>query len=114
MNEIIVYSLVLVFAVFIASCSQILLKLEASKPHKHRIAEYLNWRVLIAYGLFAVTVSVSMYLLRYIPLSLTFILESTSYIFVTILSRYILAEKISKVQFLGMALIIAGVILFSI
>ena len=113
MSDIFFYSAILIFAAFIASCSQILLKRSALKTHKNKLSEYLNLNVIVAYVLFASSMAVSMYLLRYIPISLTPILESTGYVFVAILSCFLLGEKTSKVQIWGMVFIIIGVILFS-
>ena len=41
-----------IFSVFISSVSQILLKTSANKKYESRIREYLNPRVIIAYGIF--------------------------------------------------------------
>ena len=113
MSEVVVFSLVMVVNVFIASCSQILLKRSATKSHDNIVAEYLNWRVIVAYGLFGLTAVVGMYVLRHIPLSSMPILESTGYIFIAVLSYFFLQEKLSKGQLFGMLLIILGIFIFS-
>ena len=38
-------------AVFVASASQILLKQSAETEHKNIITKFLNWRVILGYGL---------------------------------------------------------------
>ena len=113
MNSIIAFSLILVCAVFISACSQILLKKEAYKEHKSLLSEYLNYRVICAYALFGVSLIVSLYVLRHIPLSLVPVIESVGYVFVTVLGWVFLKEQIRKRQLLGMGLIIVGVIIFS-
>jgi len=114
MNEILPYILIFIGAVFVAACSQILLKQAANKIHKNKISEYLNWRVIVAYGLFGTTTFTAMYLLRFIPLVLAPILESVVFIFVAFLGWVFLSEKLSKKQFCGMLLIIVGIVLFNI
>jgi len=104
----------MIVAVFIAACSQILLKRAAMKTYETKLAEYLNWQVVVAYGLFAFTVIVNMYVLRYIPLSFVPILESTGYVFVTFLSLVFLREGITRIKFCGMVLIVIGIIVFSL
>jgi len=113
-NEVLLFSFVMIAAVFVSSCSQILLKRAADKTYSSRIAEYLNWRVIFAYGLFGFSALVNMYVLRHIPISLAPVLESTGYIFVAVLGFRFLKEKLSIKQLFGMALIIVGIIIFSI
>ena len=114
MNEILLFSIVMVIAVFVSSCSQIILKRAASKIYRSKIAEYLNFRVIFAYGLFGMAALVNMYVLRHLPISLAPILESTGYIFVAVLGFWFLREKLKKRQLIGMALILVGIIIFSI
>ena len=95
-----------------ASCSQILLKKSADKPHKNKLAEYLNARVLTAYAMFAGSAAAGMLALRHIPLSFAPILETSGYIYVAVLSYCLLKERISKRKLIGMVLVIAGTVLF--
>ena len=46
------YVLLFVFSVFIASVSQTILKTSAEKKYDSRLQEYLNPKVIIAYGMF--------------------------------------------------------------
>ena len=112
MNEVLKYSLVMLLGVFCASCSQIILKKAAGKRYKNLVAEYLNIRVITAYMLFSASAAVGMFVLRYIPLSLAPILESAGYVFVAALSCFLLKERISKRNMVGIALIIIGTIVF--
>ena len=114
MSDVFFYTILFVFAVFVVSCSQILLKLAANKSYKNKQAEYLNWRVIAAYGMMGATFIVSMYVLRYISLSLVTILESATYVFVPVLSRIFLGEKLGKNQVIGMFLIITGIVIFNL
>ncbi|MCL1987472.1 MAG: DMT family transporter [Firmicutes bacterium] len=114
MNDILGYALLMVTGSFIASCSQMLLKHATKKSYKNFIQEYLNRWVVGAYGLFGIATLLSMYTLRYIPLSLAPMLEATGYIFVAVLGWIILKERLNKRQILGMLLIVAGIFVFSL
>ena len=45
------YFLLMFGATFFTAISQVLLKQSAEKEHKSWIFEYLNWRVITAYGI---------------------------------------------------------------
>ena len=113
MNNVTLFSLVMLVSVFIASCSQVLLKTAANKIHKSNIAEYLNARVLLAYTMFGVSAIIGMYVLRHIPISLASAIEAVAYAYVAILSRFILKERITKRKLIGIIMIFFGVIIFS-
>ena len=114
MNEIGVYSLVMVCFVFLASFSQILLKKSANSNHKNIVSEYFNPRVLIAYSLFMVSAVVNLYLLRFLPISLAATLESLGYVFVAVLSFFVLKERLNLTQVIGIGLILVGVCIFAL
>jgi small multidrug resistance pump len=52
--------------------------------------------------------------LKYVPLSMSPILESTGYIFVSVMGYFFLKEKFTKRKLAGFALILAGVIIFNL
>ena len=70
---------------FFTAISQVLLKQSANKKYSNPLLEYLNWRVIVAYGIF----------------------------FVLIFSRVILNEKITKGKLVGNLLIIAGILIYT-
>ena len=110
MSELFIYSCIMVLSVFISSISQVMLKKSAQKTYPSRIREYLNPLVIIAYALFFGCTFISMYALKVVPLSFSPILESTGYIFITVLSYIFFKEKLTKRQCAGMLLIGAGII----
>jgi len=114
MNGMLVFSIIMLVAVFIAACSQVILKREANQQHKSILSEYLNCRVVGAYALFGFSAVINLYVLRHIPLSLAPVLESTGYIFIAVFGYVFLGEKINKRQFGGFCLIILGIIVYSI
>lgn len=97
---------------FLSAVSQILLKQSADRPHATPASEYLNWRVLFAYAIFAATVFVNILAFRFLDYKYGGVLMATSYIFVLVLSRVFLREKIALSTYLGNALIAAGVALY--
>ena len=105
---------VLLISVFISSVSQILLKKAANKTYSSSLKEYLNPLVIGAYAMFFASVVLTMLALKTVPLSMSPILESTGYIFVSLLGYFFLKERFSKRKILGVGLILAGVILFSL
>ena len=113
MNEIGLYVPLFIFGVFIAACSQILLKISANKAHRDVKSEYLNYHVILAYFMFGLSMLIAMYILRFVSISLVPILESAIFVFVPILSRLILNEKLKKLQVLGIILICLGIVTFN-
>ena len=105
---------VLLFSVFVSSVSQILLKKAANRTYETPLKEYLNSLVVGAYGLFFCSVILTMLALKYVPLSMSPILESTGYIFVSVMGYIFLKEKFTRRKLCGFALILAGVIIFNL
>lgn len=70
--------------------------------------------VIIAYGLFFGCTLITMLAYRKVTLSLGQILESSGYIFVTVLGTLILKEKITKKKLLGMCIILTGIFIFTL
>lgn len=96
--------------VLASSCSQILLKKGALKNRKG-IWMYLNSYVIIGYSIFLSVTLFSTYLYKFINLSVGTLLDSSGYIFVTVLSALFLKEKISKRKTLGICLIVGGILI---
>ena len=114
MNRLEISVCILLFSVFISSVSQILLKKAANRTYESPLKEYLNPLVIGAYGMFFCSVILTMLALKNVPLSMSPILESTGYIFVSVMGYFFLKEKFTKRKLAGFALILAGVIIFNI
>lgn len=99
---------------FLAALSQVLLKISAKKKHKNVIYEYLNGYVIIGYAILLSTMLINIYAYTGIDYKLGPVLTSTSYIFILILSYKILKEPITFNKFIGIILIIAGIIMFNL
>lgn len=114
MNELIIFSGILLFGTFISSLSQIFLKKSANIKYDKWWKEYLNIKVILSYMIFLFATLCSVYAYKVVPLSFGPILGSFEYIFVAVLSFVFFKEKISKKKLIGLLLIITGVIVFSI
>ncbi|MBQ8961396.1 MAG: EamA family transporter [Ruminococcus sp.] len=113
MSRLAAYSLLIVLSTFISSLSQILLKKAAQKTYPSKLREYLDPMVILAYGIFFLCTLISMYGLKVVPLSSAPILESTGYIFISVLSYLFFRERLDRRQLLGMALVLIGIAVFS-
>lgn len=108
------YIIIFLSASLISAFSQILLKLAAKKNYSSWIYEYLNIKVIIAYGIFFLATLITVYCYKVVPLSLGAMLEASGYVFVTVLGRLILKEYVSVKKLIGMGLVIAGVIIVAV
>lgn len=104
----------LLLSVFISSVSQIILKKAADKTYESTLKEYMNPMVIGAYGLFFCSVILTMLALKHVPLSMSPILESTGYIFVSVMGYIFLKERFSRRKLIGFALILAGIVIFNL
>lgn len=109
-----IYISVFLIGVLVSSAAQIRLKKSALIQHNSIIKEYLNLRVIGAYGIFVCATLCTMYAYKGIPLSMGPILSSTEYIFVAMLAYFFLKEKISRRKIFGLAIIVVGVIIYSL
>ena len=114
MNELAVSVIILLVSVLISSVSQIMLKISANKEHSSRVKEYLNPLVIAAYAMFLGSTVLTMLALRHLPLSLQPMIESASYIFIAVMGYFLLRERFNKRKILGLALILLGIIIFSV
>ena len=105
---------IFIFSSLISAFSQILLKVAAKKEYKSWIYEYLNVRVIVAYAIFFLATILTVYCYKVVSLSVGAMLEAIGYVFVTLLGRLILRERVSKQKMAGMALVILGVIVVAV
>lgn len=113
-NEVLLYSGAILGGVFISCVSQVILK-SASKVHYESwIREYLNVRVISAYAIFFLATLLSVLAYKVVPLSTGAILETTSYLYITVFDKLIFKEKISKRKIMSLSLIVTGVIVFAL
>ena len=109
-NAMLPYIAISLGSIFVASVSQVLLKKAAMKKYKNMMAEYLNPLVIFAYFLFFSTTLLGVVAYKGIPVSLGPVLETTSYIYITIFGVVIFKEKLNKKKVLALASIVIGVL----
>ena len=114
MNSEKMYILLFLFSVLISSVSQIILKKSANVQHESMIKEYLNVRVISAYALFFLSSLLTLFAYRGVPLSMGPVLETTGYIWVTLLGLFWLKERVNAKKWLGLGFIVIGILVFSI
>ena len=114
MNKVLIYSGIYILGVIISALAQILLKKSADVERENKLKEYLNFKTIFAYGIFFGATLYTVLAYKYVPLSMGPILGTTEYVFVAILSYFMLKEKVSKKKMLGLITIIFGVLIFSI
>ena len=112
MNSLQISICILILSVFIASVSQILLKISANKTYSSRIREYLNVYVIFGYGLLSTLLT--MIALKRVPLSWSPVVESSSYIFVSVMGYLVLKERFTKKKMTGLLVILIGILVFSL
>ena len=108
------YVAIWMLSVFISSVAQVMLKVAANKTYDKKIKEYVNPLVITAYGIFFLSTILTMYALKFVPLTMSPIIESTSYIFVPVLGVFMLRERISKRRLLGMGIMVIGIFVFTL
>ena len=114
MSRTFTYALFALFGVFISGISQVLLTKSAGRQYSSAIREYLNPLVIVAYAMFFGATLLSVYAYKGIPLSMGPILDATGYIYVTIFGITIFHEKLNARRVLALALIILGIVVYSL
>ena len=103
--------LIYLFTPLISALSQLLLKKAADDPTRTGLKYYLNFRVILAYGLFFGCMLLNIVALKTLDLTVAGVLEASGYLYVMLLSHWVLKEKISKRKLIGNLVIVAGIVL---
>lgn len=99
---------------FFSAVSQILLKQSANKDYPTPLKEYLNWRVITAYGLFFGILLLNTWCYTQVDMRYGPVIDTAAYVFVLILSRVILKERITRGKIIGNLIIILGIIVYTL
>lgn len=113
-SDIILFSGIYLIGVVISAFSQVLLKKSANTENGSFLKQYFNIKVISAYAIFFLATFLSIYAYKVIPVTLGAILGTLEYGLVALLSFIFFKEKLTKKQILGIVLIIAGIIIYSI
>lgn len=96
----------------ITAFSQILLKKSADIPHKAVIFEYFNPFVVLSYVCYIGVLALNVFIYTRIDYRFGVVINSLSTVFVMVLSRVLLKEKMTLRHILGNSLIVAGIVVF--
>lgn len=113
-GEMLRYAGIALIGVFISAISQVILKKAAGRTYSSVLREYLNLRVIAAYGIFFAATLLSVYAYRVIPISLGALLDAMGYVFITVFGVLIFKEKITWKKACAMGLILAGICVYSL
>ena len=104
-----------ILGIFACSLSQLLLKKSADRSHRAKIYEILNPWVVSAYAIFFGSLLVNIWAMsKGVQLKEMALLEALGYIFVPILSVFLLKEHLTRRTVGGIVIIILGIIVFYI
>ena len=106
------YVIILVVSVLISTCSQILLKKASNIEYSSKLKEYLNWRVIVGYGIMVLSTILTIIAFKGLDYKNGPIIESLGYIFILFLGNWFLDEKITAKKIIGNALILLGIAVF--
>ena len=108
-----IYYIIAISGVLACSASQLLLKKSADRKYKTKISNLLNWRVLISYSIFFMSLLINIYAMKNgVGLKDLPILESVGYIAVPCLSYLVLKERIDNNTLIAIFFILSGIIIF--
>ncbi len=108
------YFAIMLLSGVLSSFSQILLKKSSEKEQKSFLKQYLNPYVIAGYTILALCMVMTMIAYKGVPLKYGAVLESLTYLYIMVLSRVILGEKLTKKKVAGNLVIVAGVMIFSL
>lgn len=109
-----IYVLIAVVSVTIAGFSQILLKKGAMRPHVSFLDDYLNAPVILGYALMFASVLATMFAYRGVRYMTVQIIEALGYILVPVLSYIFFKERFTRNKVVGIIVIIAGMLVYSL
>ena len=99
---------------FFTAVSQILLKQSSNIKYENTIREYLNFRVILSYGIFFLILLLNTWCYTKVEMRYGPVIDTAAYVFVLLLSRLILKEKFTKGKILGNLIIIAGILIYTL
>ncbi len=105
--------LLIVLATIVAAVGSVLLKIGAGKLKKSLTAIIKNWQVLLGFCFYGTGSIMFVPALRGGDLSVLFPITSLTYIWTVLLSKKVLNETINSWKWIGIALIMVGVILIA-
>ncbi len=103
----------MLLGVFLGSIAQIPLKSSALEKEPGTVFYFLNKKTILGYGLMVIASLLSFMAIRNIELKRGAIIETSGYLFVLAISRFVFKEIISRKQYIAAILIIIGILIFN-
>ena len=98
------------FSVFLASCTQVVLKKSAMNDRLTGLAYFVNPATMAAYSVFLGCCLLTFYCLSHLPMITVNMLECSAYVFILLFDRIFFGKPITMRKVGGNAMIIAGII----
>lgn len=108
------FMLMMLGGTFFSAISQVLLKQSANKKHKSPLREYLNWRVILAYGIYFGVLLLNTWCYTRVDMRYGPVIDTAAYVFVLLFSWAILKEKITRVKLIGNLVIVLGIVIYTL
>lgn len=106
--------LLVLFCAFLGSAWQVFFKLASKDFSFNPLSWFKNYKFLIGVVLYAVSAILFVWSFKQGNLSVLYPLIATSYILVSIFSFFVLKEPFPVMRWLGVGLIVAGIILVTV
>lgn len=101
--------------VFITALAHMLLKSGAAQSSgRTSIRLWLNQRTIAGYAMLLGVTLMNLYAFKVVPIRANVVLSPAVFFFVTLLSVAFLHERLTRVQVIGCALILAGIAVFNL
>lgn len=108
------FMLVMFLSVTVASLSQVILKKSTLDSHDTIVREYLNGYVISGYGLLFVSMLLTVYAYSGMDYKNGPVIESLGNVIVPVAGYFVFGEKLSLRKLVGIACIMAGIMVFNL
>jgi len=103
-----------VFSTMISAVGTIFVKKGSSKFSMNIFEQIKNWRLIIGISMYLISAVFYLVALKHGELSIIYPIASATYIWVALLSQKFLNEKMNLMKWLGIMLIICGIVLINL
>ena len=98
------------FSVFMASCSQVILKKSAMNDLLSGLSYFVNRATVSAYAIFFGCSLLTFYCLSHLPMVTVNVLECSAYVYILFFDRFFFGKPVTLRKVAGNLLIIIGII----
>ena len=98
------------FSVFMASCSQVILKKSAMNERLSGFSYFVNRATVSAYAMFLACSLLTFYCLSHLPMVTVNVLECSAYVYILFFDRIFFGKSVTLRKVVGNLLIITGII----